>query len=185
MKEITLGEDNWEISSTGEVSRIDTRRRRANTYTSGMGRRKISEESKYILPPLKNKNKLFTVNDVQQTEKKRAGTVNDTLQCYAFYRTEEYKRDILCERVKEFLTKEIPGKPPSSLRYKKPKKKEKVAPTFTLPVRSSSPINTNSCPNFKQIADHAKWNYHHRPGKCRYLRYPPTPPLQSHEIFFT
>lgn len=101
------------------------------------------------------------------------------------YKREDIKKDILLSsRIKDFMTKEIPGKPPSSLRYHVPKNASDEKKTKSVPVKASNlPINTNSCPNLHLHSDRSRWSYTHKPGKCRYLRCPPSPILQPDEIF--
>lgn len=92
----------------------------------------------------------------------------------------------LTSRIKDFMTKEIPGKPPSSLRYFVPKKTTNEQNTFAAVTKlaaHSLAINTSTCPNLQLHSDRSKWSYTHKPGKCRYLRRPQSPILQPDEIF--
>lgn len=97
---------------------------------------------------------------------------------------EDIKRHVIHDRIKEFIVKDNPGRPPLSLRYVAPKVAGEGTKLVLRPKTPQLPINTSSCPNLYLLADREKWSYNnYRPGKCRYLRCPQSPVLGPAEIF--
>ena len=155
-------------------------KRRAFTYSSDNRRNDFTNipENQTFLPPIVNKHRKHSDDIIGRL---RSKTVDAALETFLISRITKEKNNILDEKVKEFMTKEIPGKPPSTLRYIKPRPVQ-IKSSFISRKMSNSPINTNSCPNLHMYTDKT-WSYNYKPGKCRYLRCPPSPILQPSEIF--
>ena len=101
-----------------------------------------------------------------------------------FSAEESVKTHVLYDRVRNFIIKDNPGRPPLSLRYIAPKMAGEETKLLLRPKSPQLPINTNSCPNLCLLADREKWSYNnYKPGKCRYLRCPQSPVLGPEEIF--
>lgn len=101
-----------------------------------------------------------------------------------FSAEESVKTHVLYDRVRDFIIKDNPGRPPLSLRYIAPKMAGEETKLLLRPKSPQLPINTNSCPNLCLLADREKWSYNnYKPGKCRYLRCPQSPVLGPEEIF--
>ena len=152
-------------------------KRRTFSYTPVLSRKNLYENKTFVS---QTKKSIQSIDSFECIVENRNRSKTDTDSLDVIYRIDEYKKDRLNEKVKEFMTKEIPGRPPSSLRYVKPKPVLVKTALFSR-QKTKSPINTNSCPNLHMFAD--TWSYNYRPGKCRYLRCPPSPILQPHEIF--
>ena len=159
------------FSYTPEVNRKDFQRYSENNH-------KISYEQMMM----NTRRQKLGVGITENLIKRRSRSIPMPLDTHILYRTDDSKKDILKSRVEKFLTKEVPGKPPTSLRYLKPKP-DKISLNFNIPKHSTSPINTSSCPNLHMFSDRSSWSYNYKVGKCRYLRCPPSPVLQPHEIF--
>ena len=96
---------------------------------------------------------------------------------------ENVKRHVY-DKVRDFIIKDNPGRPPLSLRYVAPKMAGEETKLLLKPKSPQLPINTNSCPNLYLLGDREKWSYNnYKPGKCRYLRCPQSPVLGPEEIF--
>ena len=121
----------------------------------------------------------------RQRSRSKTTTELNTSFAHVASRVEENKRFIIHDRVKEFMNKENPGRPPLTLRYVPPKQIGEETKLLLKPPKEQLPINTNSCPNLYLLADREKWSYNYKPGKCRYLRCPQSPVLQPEEIFST
>eukprot|EP00111_Clytia_hemisphaerica_P019937 TCONS_00058798-protein len=121
----------------------------------------------------------------RQRSRSKTTTELHTSFAHVASRVEENKRFIIHDRVKEFMNKENPGRPPLTLRYVAPKQIGEETKLLLKPPKEKLPINTNSCPNLYLLTDRQKWSYNYKPGKCRYLRCPQSPVLQPEEIFST
>ena len=135
-----------------------------------------------------------SLGNIGETSLKRKGNRDNELSAFPPYfgdtrgggggSDEDIKKDVLYDRVKQFIVKENPGRPPLSLRYVPPKLAGEKTKLLLRPKSPQLPINTNSCPNLCLLADREQWSYNnYRPGKCRYLRCPQSPVLGPEEIF--
>ena len=142
-----------------------------------------------VLPEITTPQRTSSISSVDRgsmRQYRRQSRKSDKLDAFidAPCRMEEKKKNALNGKIKDFITKENPGRPPITLRYA-PLKQAGDETVFLKPKVPSLPINTNSCPNLYLLADREKWSYNYKPGKCRYLRCPQSPVLQPDEIFAT
>jgi len=176
MPEIKCSAPNWTIGDCCH----EVGEQQFNTPTSGH----------LILPEIPSPQKRRTpssdsVIGISKGNYRRKSKKTDELDTCIGTPSEEKKIEVLNGRIKDFITKENPGRPPITLRYAPLKQPTDETAVFLKPKASSLPINTESCPNLYLLADREKWSYNYKPGKCRYLRCPQSPVLQPDEIFAT